>query len=99
MTLTLRDSITRLSDPRNLDASVEEVFGMMLGWECRRAEADCDAREADSLTAMVGFGGVLSGADARAKLAAGADLVQVYTGLIYQGPALVRACAAAMARA
>jgi chemotaxis protein CheX len=62
MTLTLRDSITRLSDPRNLDASVEEVFGMMLGWECRRAEADCDAREADSLTAMVGFGGVLSGA-------------------------------------
>ena len=40
----------------------------------------------------------LSGANARAKLAAGADLVQVYTGLIYRGPALVSECAAALAR-
>ncbi|WP_077036275.1 quinone-dependent dihydroorotate dehydrogenase [Pelomonas sp. KK5] len=47
---------------------------------------------------IIGVGGVFSGEDARAKLAAGADLVQVYTGLIYQGPALVRECAAAMAR-
>lgn len=48
---------------------------------------------------IIGVGGVLSGADAQAKLAAGADLVQVYTGLIYRGPALVSECAAAMARA
>ena len=31
----------------------------------------------------------MSGDDARAKIAAGADLVQIYTGLIYRGPALV----------
>ncbi|MDN3921877.1 quinone-dependent dihydroorotate dehydrogenase [Roseateles violae] len=48
---------------------------------------------------IIGVGGVLSGADARAKLAAGADLVQIYTGLIYKGPALVRECAAAMTAA
>jgi dihydroorotate dehydrogenase len=47
---------------------------------------------------IIGVGGVMSGEDARAKLGAGADLVQVYTGLIYKGPALVRECATAMAR-
>lgn len=47
---------------------------------------------------IVGVGGVLSGEDARAKLQAGADLVQLYTGLIYKGPALVSECAKAMAR-
>ena len=38
---------------------------------------------------IVGVGGVRSGEDAKSKLAAGADLVQLYTGLIYRGPALV----------
>jgi dihydroorotate dehydrogenase len=47
---------------------------------------------------IVGVGGVMSGDDARAKRAAGADLVQIYTGLIYKGPSLVRACAAALQR-
>jgi dihydroorotate dehydrogenase len=45
---------------------------------------------------IVGVGGVLSGEDAVAKLKAGADLVQIYTGLIYKGPALVQAAAQAM---
>jgi dihydroorotate dehydrogenase len=47
---------------------------------------------------IIGAGGVLSGADARAKLAAGADLVQIYTGLIYRGPALVPEVAQALRR-
>ena len=38
---------------------------------------------------IIGVGGVASGEDARAKLEAGATLVQLYTGLIYRGPALV----------
>ena len=45
---------------------------------------------------IIGVGGVLSGADAKAKIVAGADLVQVYTGFIYQGPALVREAALAL---
>jgi dihydroorotate dehydrogenase len=45
---------------------------------------------------IVGVGGVMSGADARAKLEAGADVVQLYTGLVYRGPALVGECARAL---
>ena len=40
--------------------------------------------------AVVACGGVLSPDDARAKLDAGASLVQLYTGLIYEGPGLVK---------
>lgn len=39
---------------------------------------------------IVGVGGVASLADARAMRAAGADLVEIYTSFVYQGPALVR---------
>lgn len=45
---------------------------------------------------IVGVGGVMSGADALAKRDAGADLVQVYTGFIYAGPALVTEAARAL---
>ncbi|RWA47362.1 hypothetical protein AU476_34450 [Cupriavidus sp. UYMSc13B] len=45
---------------------------------------------------IIGVGGIFGGADARAKIDAGAKLVQVYSGLIYRGPALVRECAAAL---
>ena len=48
---------------------------------------------------IIGVGGVMSGADARAKVTAGADLVQIYTGLIYRGPELVREVARALAGA
>jgi dihydroorotate dehydrogenase len=46
--------------------------------------------------ALIGAGGVMSGDDARAKVAAGASLVQLYTGLIYRGPGLVGECAEAI---
>jgi len=45
---------------------------------------------------IVGVGGILSGADAVSKIAAGADVVQIYTGLIYRGSALVREAAQAL---
>ena len=38
---------------------------------------------------IIGVGGVINGDDAREKIAAGAQLVQIYTGLIYRGPDLV----------
>nr|WP_206212166.1 quinone-dependent dihydroorotate dehydrogenase [Wenzhouxiangella sp. XN79A] len=46
---------------------------------------------------IIGLGGITRAEDAVAKRAAGADLVQLYTGFIYHGPALVRACAQALA--
>lgn len=48
--------------------------------------------------AIIGVGGVMSAADAQAKCAAGADLVQLYTGFIYNGPPLVAAAACALAQ-
>jgi dihydroorotate dehydrogenase len=45
---------------------------------------------------IIGVGGIMSGADAVSKLQAGANAVQIYTGLIYRGPALVREVALAM---
>jgi dihydroorotate dehydrogenase len=39
---------------------------------------------------LIGVGGVVSGADAAAKIAAGASLVQFYSGMIYRGPGLIR---------
>jgi dihydroorotate dehydrogenase len=45
---------------------------------------------------IIGVGGILRGADARAKVDAGAQLVQLYSGLIYRGPGLVRECADAL---
>jgi dihydroorotate dehydrogenase len=45
---------------------------------------------------IIGVGGIGSGADAAQKIRAGASLVQLYTGLIYRGPALVQECAAAL---
>lgn len=47
---------------------------------------------------IVGVGGILSGADAAGKIAAGADLVQLYTGLVYRGPSLVREAVDAIRR-
>ncbi len=45
---------------------------------------------------IIGVGGVMSAADALAKRAAGADLVQIYTGFIYKGPDLVSQAARAL---
>lgn len=47
---------------------------------------------------LVGVGGILSGADAVKKFAAGASLVQVYSGLIYRGPELIGDCVEAIRR-
>ena len=58
--VSLRESVHQVADPRNLDASVEEVFQLMLGLECRRDPGD--EREQELVTAVVGFGGLLSGA-------------------------------------
>jgi dihydroorotate dehydrogenase len=57
------------------------------------------AEALDRSLPIIGVGGIMSGADAREKIAAGAALVQIYTGLIYKGPALVAEIAEALASA
>ena len=45
---------------------------------------------------IIGIGGISKGSDAVMKLHAGASLVQIYTGLIYRGPRLIKECVNAM---
>jgi len=47
---------------------------------------------------LIASGGIMSAGDARQKIEAGADLVQIYTGLVYSGPALIRQITAELAR-
>ena len=54
------------------------------------------ARELDGALPIIGVGGILNGEDAIEKIRAGAALVQIYSGLIYRGPALVSECCAAL---
>lgn len=50
------------------------------------------AERLENKAVLIGVGGIGCGADAQQKIQAGATLVQLYSGLIYQGPALVRDC-------
>jgi dihydroorotate dehydrogenase len=55
------------------------------------------ARALDGAIPIIAAGGILSGADARERIEAGATLVQLYTGLVYRGPELVAECVRALA--
>lgn len=61
MAVSLRESLGEIADPRKLDATVEEVFQLMLGVNCRREVALLEP-DPEWVTAVVGFGGILSGA-------------------------------------
>lgn len=64
------------------------VSGRPVRAASNRLIAALHARLGDEIP-IIGVGGLMNGADAAAKIAAGAAAVQLYTGLIYRGPALV----------
>ncbi|MCP2041189.1 dihydroorotate dehydrogenase [Neisseria sp. HSC-16F19] len=55
------------------------------------------ARQLDGRIPLIGVGGIMHGRDAAQKLALGAQAVQIYSGLIYRGPALIKECVRACA--
>ena len=55
------------------------------------------AEQLQGRLAIIAAGGIMSGADAASRIASGASLVQLYTGLVYAGPRLVAEAAAALA--
>ncbi|WP_288841730.1 quinone-dependent dihydroorotate dehydrogenase [uncultured Deefgea sp.] len=57
------------------------------------------SRVLDGALPIIGVGGIVSGEDAVEKIRAGAAVVQIYSGLIYEGPQLIADCAQAIARA
>jgi len=76
----------------------DEAGGLSGAPLCARATAVVRALGGllDRAVPIIGVGGILSGKDAAERVAAGADLVQLYTGLVYRGPALVREAVAAI---
>jgi chemotaxis protein CheX len=60
--VSLRASVDKVADPRNLDLSVQEVFHLMLDVKCVRDLDPAGVAEPETVTAVVGFGGALSGA-------------------------------------
>ncbi len=52
----------------------------------------------DDSIPLIGVGGILSGADAAGKIAAGARMVQFYTGMVYRGPELIGECVGSIRR-
>ena len=80
-------------DRSGLYSSYREETGGLSGFPLRERSTEV-VRHIYQLTGgelpIVGVGGIFSPEDAREKLEAGATLIQVYTGLVYRGPGLVR---------
>ena len=85
MAVSVRESLGKVSDPRNLDRSVEEVFHLMLGVDCTRDWAP-DSLETDAVSAVVGFGGILTGACIfRVSAKAASEIASLMTGMTFDG--------------
>jgi len=83
MSVSVRGSLGKVSDPRNLDRSVEEVFQLMLGVQCSRDLGPAPA-EQEAVSAVVGFGGVLSGACVfRASAQTAIEIAALMTGMTF----------------
>jgi dihydroorotate dehydrogenase len=48
------------------------------------------ARQVGDRLAIISVGGIMSAEEARRRLELGATLIQIYTGLVYRGPSLIR---------
>lgn len=85
-------SNTTVTRPEKLDAKLKEEKGGLSGQLLRDLATERVAdfyRLTGGRVPIIGVGGISSAADAYAKIRAGASLVQLYTALVYEGPALV----------
>lgn len=80
---------TTLARPALRHPNRREAGGLSGDPLAERSTAVIKAIRQQSDLPIIGVGGVRTAADVRAKLAAGAQLVQVYSGLVYEGPGLV----------
>ncbi|HMO65471.1 MAG TPA: dihydroorotate dehydrogenase (quinone), partial [Verrucomicrobiota bacterium] len=87
---------TTVTRPETADAKAQATFaeaGGLSGRPLRRRANEVIRhlpRQTRGRLPIIGVGGVFDAADAWEKLACGASLVQAYTGLVYEGPALAR---------
>lgn len=87
---------TTIARPLASDAELQRVYaetGGLSGKPLRSRSTEVIRhlhRQTRGRLAIIGVGGIFNAADAWEKIAAGATLIQVYTGLVYEGPAMVR---------
>jgi dihydroorotate dehydrogenase len=92
---TIARPATLLTDPATVEAAgAGGLSGPVLAGRATEVLVRLRARVGDEL-AIIAVGGVTTPDDVRARLAAGADLVQGYTGFVYEGPAWASRLAAA----
>jgi dihydroorotate dehydrogenase len=99
------DEIVELTGPRQVDGivatnttitrpssdnSTYSETGGLSGAPLRARCTEIIRHLAQSRLPIIGVGGIFNAADAREKLQAGASLIQLYTGLVYEGPGIVR---------
>jgi dihydroorotate dehydrogenase len=86
-------SNTTIARPPSLKSAKAQEYGGLSGVPLMAPSTQLLAKAAALAAgklALIGVGGIGSGADAYAKIKAGASLVQLYTALAYQGPALIQ---------
>jgi len=91
-------SNTTIERPGSLSSALAQEAGGLSGRPLMARSTEVLAafrRQVGPDLPLIGVGGIASGADAAAKKAAGATLVQLYTSLIYEGPAVIHAAAEA----
>ena len=87
---------TTIARPETTDARAQKVYsetGGLSGRPLRNRSTEIIRhlyRQTRGELPIIGVGGIFDAADAWEKIAAGASLVQVYTGLVYEGPGLAR---------
>jgi len=88
---------TTITRPPTEDAAAQRVYaetGGLSGRPLRSRSTEIIRhlyRQTRGTLPIIGVGGIFNAADAWEKIAAGASLIQVYTGLVYEGPAICRA--------
>lgn len=92
-TTVARDAVAQLPH----GAETGGLSGAPLTVQAQSVTAQLAAALAGAVT-VIGVGGIMDGNDAAARLNAGASLVQLYSGLVYAGPALIGACINACAQ-
>ena len=88
---------TTITRPETRDAAAQKIYvetGGLSGRPLRNRSTEVIRhlyRQSRGQIPIIGVGGIFTAADAWEKITAGASLVQVYTGLVYQGPGLAKA--------
>lgn len=87
---------TTISRPQSNDPAVQKVYGETGGLSGRPLRARATEvvqhlyRQTRGSVPIIGVGGIFTAEDAWEKIAAGASLIQVYTGLVYEGPTIAK---------